>query len=853
MRTKRFLGVVLSAVMILSLFPLMSFAADGDMTYLYYDADSKTMKTGTKASGEYSVAQSSSSYYYSLGTAGKTTWYYANSSTTFTGRTSMLGDVHLVLADGVTLTFNYGISVNTSSSFTIYAQSEGSTAGALVAKATVAYNAAIGGGTKSDGTNPTDGSGTITINGGNITATGGSQGAGIGGGQKGYGGTITINGGNITAKGGTYAAGIGGGYGGSAGTITINGGVVNATGGEYNSTNGGSGIGNGNSASEGTVTINGGVVNATGGAKGAGIGGGINGSGCRVIVNGGIVNATAGSGATGIGMGYKGSSGGTFDTGTDGKGVVFATSISDSDYTDWTGIVFVGTSGRVYGTSVSPSESFEIPSGYTLTISSGQTVTIPEGVELSNIGTIVIEEGGSLIVNGTMEDNGTVTNNGTFTGNVTTGCTEHIYEDNGLCKYCGDYKPAELIADETSEHNGYYKIENTGHLMWFAEFVNSGNKDVNAVLTANIDMTDITDYIPIGQTASYHQSNATATDTGYTGIFDGNGFVIKNLSITGGSGSDILSYGIFGTVSGTVKKLGADNFTFNVGSADCRAGSIAGQVLAGGLITDCYAINSRVLTGIKIAGGVAGCNYSGTVKNCYAYNCTISAYGSRGGLVVGDSRADGGDTDRPGYVDNCYAANCTYTASDSGSYSNIVSTQSVSANVTKCAVLTAAQFASGEVAYLLNGESSDGVWGQNVTSGKYPVIGGAAVYKVKSGLCSASEEEMSTAYSNTNKNIITHNEVTETVNGICPNCGFYQAAVLTTDKYDIDGDNAIDSVYEISNAGQLYWFAEKVNSGGNNRFINGVLADNITVNQNLFTELITVSDDFTATVNGAKR
>ena len=80
----------------------------------------------------------------------------------------------------------------------------------------------------------------ITINGGNIIATGGGAGAGIG---TGYlceiNCSITINGGNITATGG-YAgggggAGVGAGYLGYTGTITINGGDVIASSDRYES------------------------------------------------------------------------------------------------------------------------------------------------------------------------------------------------------------------------------------------------------------------------------------------------------------------------------------------------------------------------------------------------------------------------------------------------------------------------------------------------------------------------------------------------------------------------------------------------------------------------------------------
>lgn len=54
---------------------------------------------------------------------------------------------------------------------------------------------------------------TLTISGsGSLTATGGSDAAGIGSGFKGECGNITISGGTVTATGGTYAAGIGTGY-----------------------------------------------------------------------------------------------------------------------------------------------------------------------------------------------------------------------------------------------------------------------------------------------------------------------------------------------------------------------------------------------------------------------------------------------------------------------------------------------------------------------------------------------------------------------------------------------------------------------------------------------------------------
>ena len=96
-------------------------------------------------------------------------------------------------------------------------------------------------------------SGTLTItddkgDAGKLTATGGNQSAGIGGGS-GNDGQVTITGGEITANGGKYGAGIGGGDVGN-GTVTITGGDITANGGDH-----GAGIGGGLRAGGRDITI----------------------------------------------------------------------------------------------------------------------------------------------------------------------------------------------------------------------------------------------------------------------------------------------------------------------------------------------------------------------------------------------------------------------------------------------------------------------------------------------------------------------------------------------------------------------------------------------------------------------
>lgn len=141
--------------------------------------------------------------------------------------------------------------------------------------------------------------GKVTINGGDITATGGVDGgAGIGGGKN-NAGFVTINEGRIHATGGNdEGCGIGSGKWGRNSNININGGNVTAS-----STLGGAGIG----GTYSKVTMTSGNVHATGGASGKnssgilGGGAGIGGYGADVTITGGNVTATGAEGGAGIG------------------------------------------------------------------------------------------------------------------------------------------------------------------------------------------------------------------------------------------------------------------------------------------------------------------------------------------------------------------------------------------------------------------------------------------------------------------------------------------------------------------------------------------------------------------------
>ena len=412
---KRLGAVLLSLALCLSLLPGTALAAD-DVPYIGANGESLTQSNVTEVTTDTTIWSNS--------------WYVAQGEVEISSRITVTGDVHLILADGCTLTVNGGIRVGSSQSLTIYGQSEGENAGTLVANGSET-NAGIGGGQNIP-------VGTVTIYGGTVEATGGPQdGAGIGIGSKTetepngmqrpvYKGTLTVYGGTVTAQGGGRSAGIGGGHSEGSGTVNIYGGTVTAIGAE-----GAAGIGSANEVplgATGNVTITGGTVEATGGEGGAGIGGstatGIDITGGTVTANGGVSGRVNISGGT---VTVNGGISGNFSTGTNGHAVIFAGGIPgwDTPPDPWdqpkSGVFFQNGIGKVYsnnGANVTPTEDFTIEEGMTLTIGNENylnqddgILTIGPDVTLTNKGTIINNKENGITNEGTIINYGTITNN----------------------------------------------------------------------------------------------------------------------------------------------------------------------------------------------------------------------------------------------------------------------------------------------------------------------------------------------------------------------------------------------------------------------------------------------------------
>ena len=285
---QRVLTLLLALLVLMGCLDVGAFAAN--VPYEYIDANGKVQSCTT-----YKIVNSSTTKW----TSG---WYVVRNNVRIKKRIVVSGDVHLILDDKTTLNARKGINVSGGNSLTIYAASTDKEKRGSLKATGAGDDAGIGGNYHGAG-------GTITINGGEIEATGGIYGgAGIGGGKNAPGGAFTINGGYVNAESEYGGAGIGGGYGqnGAGGTITFNGGEVIST-----SYSGGAGIGGGCTGPGGTITINGGMVHAQSNGDGAGIGGGAGQygeGGCpggTITINGGEVYAYSHTGAAGIGSNYR--------------------------------------------------------------------------------------------------------------------------------------------------------------------------------------------------------------------------------------------------------------------------------------------------------------------------------------------------------------------------------------------------------------------------------------------------------------------------------------------------------------------------------------------------------------------
>ena len=173
------------------------------------------------------------------------------------------------------------------------------------------------------------------------------------------------------------------------------------------------------------------------------------------------------------------------------------------------------------------------------------------------------------------------------------------------------------------------KISDAEEFKNFRERVNQGDNFENTLikLSSDLDLGN-EDWTPIG-----------TADHPFTGVFNGNGYEIKNLSF--GESSDKESLGLFGYNEGIIKNVGIaeGNISCKLTNENADIGFIAGK--NSGIIERCYNKESGTITGGNYFGGIVGFfEKSGNVSKCYnegdlkfypSYTCA-SACGIVGGV-----------------------------------------------------------------------------------------------------------------------------------------------------------------------------------------------------------------------------
>ncbi len=377
------------------------------------------------------------------------------------------------------------------------------------------------------------------------------------------------------------------------------------------------------------------------------------------------------------------------------------------------------------------------------------------------------------------------------------------FDANGFCPK-GCYAPAVQNAD------GYYEIKNAGQLYWFAQLVNlKGELAAKGILTADIDLGGRTWY-PIGLYNDPAMADGDAVIAHYSGVFDGNGHTVSNFKAIGNGSQGFVGYSAAAAI---VKNLGVINAEVS--------GWNAGAVMAySGTVENCYALDCKITASsnasdVLYAGSIAGTQQA-TVRNSFAYNCTLTEAEGESATMG----AIGGKTPENSYYGKLTVTSGTLRSNDGETE------------------MSEEQFASGEVAYLL-GEA----WGQTIGEEAYPVLGGETVYYTYTS-CDEAETDM--GYSNNADRpahtpgeddgdcttailcavcdaIVTEGKASHDYqNGFCQACDDYQPC---------EGEGTTGSPYLIANAGNLYWYAAQINDGNNT--LHGKLTEDIIVNENV--------------------
>ena len=364
----------------------------------------------------------------------------------------------------------------------------------------------------------------------------------------------------------------------------------------------------------------------------------------------------------------------------------------------------------------------------------------------------------------------------------------------------GSFKEWTPIATSASPYTGIFEGQNhtISGLYFKQETSFVGLFSVNSGKIANVGILDSYFYgqpykgWQVGGVCGSNTAKGAITNCYNTGIVRGSETVggvcgsnygtITNCSNKGNVGEDDDSVGgVSGSNYGTITNCN----NAGIVSGKMYVGGVCGKNSNGGTVTNCN--NTGEVRGTsQYIGGLSGDNDSSSITNCNNTGEVKATGKFVGGLSGGNYNN--------GTITNCYYDSTVYTGTAIGD--DMGTTEKVEGKTTE-------QYKTGEVAYLLQLDQSDAVWGQTIGTDTYPTLGGAKVYKtaIYKGCEGKPGEPVSYEYSNTEKN--TYGDHPDADNdGRCDNCSAIIdgiGAKLAGYSLSLTGNIGVNFYMELSN------------------------------------------------------
>lgn len=181
--------------------------------------------------------------------------------------------------------------------------------------------------------------------------------------------------------------------------------------------------------------------------------------------------------------------------------------------------------------------------------------------------------------------------------------------------------------------------------------------DYTVLLAADVDVGPFT-WTPVG-----------TCEAPFSGTFEGQGHILRNLTVAATAIDADACAGLFGQSSGMIRNVGLPDCSIQAACsstgmpANAFAGAVVGYNLGNGVV-NCYAtgaVSGKCSNGSVFTGGIAGCN-QGRIANCYSAVQLIAASAdnrNKVGGIVGENIN--------GSVDSCWYSDIyPFQGTDSG-------------------------------------------------------------------------------------------------------------------------------------------------------------------------------------------